>query len=343
MRAMLATSARLLKLLTLLQARSSWSGDLLAERLGVTGRTVRRDVQRLRSLGYPVEAFPGVGGGYRLGSGGSLPPLLLDDEEAVAVAVCLRTAAGGTVAGIGDAAMHALAKLEQLLPSRLRTQVAAVQGATDSLPAGTPTVDPSSLLQLARACRDQVRVSFGYVSHDGTPTERRVEPHRLVCTGRRWYLVARDTERGDWRSFRVDRLHALTSSTIPFVVVDAPDAVEFVARGVSTAVYRYQARIRLAMPAAQAVERVPPATGVVVPRDEGSCELTTGADSVEAIAVHLAMLGCDFAVLAPPELGEAVQTLADRLLRAATSTGEPGVGEGPRPKPGAGPRHGQGG
>lgn len=340
---MLASSARLLKLLTLLPARTSWSGRDLADRLAITERTVRRDVERLRELGYTVEASSGVGGGYRLGRGRALPPLVLDDEEAVAVAVSLRTAAGGTVDGIGDAAMHALAKLEQLLPSRLRSQVAAVQVATDSISAGTPTVDPSSLLQLALACRDEVLVSFGYVSHDGEATQRRVEPHRLVCTGRRWYLVARDVDRGGWRSFRVDRLHDVTSSTIPFVARDAPDAVEFVARGVSSAVYRYQASVRLAMPAERAAEQVSPATGVVVPVDEQSCELTTGADSLETIALHLALLECDFEVLAPPALGDAVQALAHRLLRASTSAGTPGVGSGSQPKPRADAQHGRGG
>lgn len=246
---MLATSARLLQLLTLFQARAWWSGADISERLEVTERTVRRDVERLRELGYPVEASPGVGGGYRLGRGKALPPLLLDDEEAVAVAVSLSTAAGGTVTGIGDSAMRALAKLEQVLPSRLRSQVTALQAATESMSAGTPTVDPAALLQLARASRDRVRVSFGYLSHEGTPTERRVEPHRLVCTGRRWYLVARDVDRDDWRCFRVDRLHAVAASTTRFVPRDAPDAVQFVVRGVSSVVYRYPARVRLAMSA----------------------------------------------------------------------------------------------
>jgi len=319
---MLATSARLLQLLTLFQARAWWSGADISERLEVTERTVRRDVERLRELGYPVEASPGVGGGYRLGRGKALPPLLLDDEEAVAVAVSLSTAAGGTVTGIGDSAMRALAKLEQVLPSRLRSQVTALQAATESMSAGTPTVDPAALLQLARASRDRVRVSFGYLSHEGTPTERRVEPHRLVCTGRRWYLVARDVDRDDWRCFRVDRLHAVAVSTTRFLPRDAPDAVQFVMRGVSSAVYRYQARVRLAMSAERIADRVPPATAVVVPIDEQSCELTTGADSLEAMALHLAMLGCDFEVLEPPALAQQVRVLADRLLRGAGEAGE---------------------
>ncbi len=251
---MLATSTRLLRLLTLMQGRTTWSGADLADRLQVTERTVRRDVERLRELGYPVEASPGVGGGYRLGRGKALPPLILDDEEAVAVAVSLRTAAGGTVAGVEDSAMRALVKLEQVLPTRLRSQVTAVQAATESMAAGTPPVDATTLLALARACRDQERIGFGYTSHDGERTDRRVEPHRLVSTGRRWYLVARDVDRDDWRSFRVDRLHSVTASGPRFTPVDPPDAVEFVSRGASTEVYPYQARVRLAMSAAMAAD-----------------------------------------------------------------------------------------
>lgn len=311
------TANRLLRLLSLLQSRSHWSGAEIADRLQVTERTVRRDVDRLRELGYPVAASPGLGGGYRLGRGKALPPLVLDDEEAVAVAVSLRTAAGGTVAGIDDSAMRALAKLEQLLPTRLRAQVAAVQAATETVAAGTPSVDHSTLLTLAQACRDQMRVGFSYESRDGTRTERRVEPHRLVCTGRRWYLVARDRDRDAWRSFRVDRLSAVTASGPCFVPADPPDAVAFVTKGVSTAPYRYQARVRLHISAERAAEWISPSTGVLTPVDEATCELTTGADSLPSLAVHLAMVGCDFDIHEPPALADAVHELSDRLLRAA--------------------------
>ncbi|MEJ7630584.1 MAG: YafY family protein [Nocardioidaceae bacterium] len=314
------TANRLLRLLTLLQSRSLWTGEEVAERLEVTERTVRRDVDRLRELGYPVEASPGVGGGYRLGRGKALPPLILDDEEAVAVAVSLRTAAGGTVAGIDDAAMRAVAKLEQLLPSRLRSQVSAVQAATESMSAGTPSVDAGTLLALAQACRDQRRVGFRYVSHHGARTERRVEPHRLVCTGRRWYLVARDCDRDAWRSFRVDRVDEVMVTGPRFVPTDPPDAVAFVTDGVSTSVYRYQARVRLYISAEQAAEWISPSTGVVVPLDETHCQLTTGADSLPAIALNLAMLGCDFEILEPSALVDAVRALATRLDRAASGS-----------------------
>lgn len=314
---MLATSTRLLGLLTLMQARTTWSGAELADRLQVTERTVRRDVERLRALSYPVEASPGVGGGYRLGPGKALPPLILDDEEAVAVAISLHTAASGTVAGVADTALSALAKLEQVLPTRLRSQVAAMHSATRSVAAGPPSVEPSVLLELSQACRDSKGVRFGYVSHDGTSSDRHVEPHRLVCTGRRWYLVARDVDREAWRSFRIDRLHSLKTTDCQFVPANPPDAVEFVTRGVSTGAYRYRARVRLAMSASSAAEWITPTTGIVESVDEDSCDLTAGANSLEAIAFHLAMFGCEFEVLEPPALADAMRVMAGRLLSGA--------------------------
>lgn len=205
---MLETSARLLRLLSLLQARPDWAGPELARRLEVTPRTLRRDVARLRDLGYPVHATTGVAGGYRLGAGASLPPLLLDDEEAVAVAVSLRTAASQSVAGLAETALRALAKLEQVLPARLRARTAAIQQATVALPRTAPAVDPGLLATLATACRDSRALAFGYRSRGGAANQRQAEPYRLVHTGYRWYLVARDTGRDDWRTFRVDRTAA---------------------------------------------------------------------------------------------------------------------------------------
>src|SRR3954447_8122137 len=203
---MLETSSRLLELLSLLQARREWSGAELADRLEVGVRTVRRDMERLRRLGYPVSATRGVAGGYRLGAGAQLPPLLLDEEEAVAVAVGLRTAASGGVAGIEKPAVRALGKLEQVLPKRLRRRVNALGAATVPYPVTGPRVDPETLAAIATAARDNERLRLAYRSHDGTATRRLVEPHRLVHTGRRWYLVAYDTDRADWRTFRVDRI-----------------------------------------------------------------------------------------------------------------------------------------
>lgn len=206
--AMLETSARLLRLLSLLQAHRDWSGADLADRLGVTPRTVRRDVDRLRELGYPVNASPGTGGGYQLGAGAELPPLLLDDDEAVAVAVGLRTAAGQGIEGIGETSVRALAKLEQVLPNRLRRRVSALNAFTVPMlrGSGPSAVDPAVLTELANACRDCERLRFEYLDHGGSPTRRTVEPHRLVCTEHRWYLVAWDVDRDDWRTFRVDRI-----------------------------------------------------------------------------------------------------------------------------------------
>ncbi len=315
------TANRLLRLLSLLQARSFCRGSELADQLGVTERTVRRDVDRLRELGYPVLASPGVGGGYQLGRGSVMPPLVLDDEEAVAVAVSLRTAAGGTVAGIGDAAMRAAAKLEQVLPTRLRQQISAVQGATDAMSAGTPVVDPATLLALAQACRDRLRTGFRYERHDGTVSDRRVEPYRLVSTGRRWYLVAFDREREAWRSFRVDRLHDVEATGPRFTPPDdPPDAVAFVTHGVSVAPYRHRVRVRLHVSVERAAEWIAPSTGSLVALDDEHCELTSGADSLEAIAVHLALLDCDFDILEPDELRVTLRTVAERLARAAAGS-----------------------
>ncbi|SPT58193.1 Proteasome accessory factor B [Actinomadura madurae] len=203
---MLEASARLLRLLSLLQTRADWTGAELAERLQVSVRTVRYDIGKLRDLGYPVHAVPGAAGGYRLGAGAALPPLLLDDEEAVAVAVSLRTAAGGTVTGIEETSVRALAKLEQVLPSRLRRRVGALHDYTTRLTPGGPTVSADVLATVAAACRDHRRLRFGYRKHDGSETARDVEPYRLVHTGRRWYLTAWDVARDGWRTFRVDRL-----------------------------------------------------------------------------------------------------------------------------------------
>lgn len=314
---MLDSSARLLRLLSLLQSRREWAGGELAARMGVTTRTVRRDVERLRALGYPVDATPGAGGGYRLGAGASLPPLLLDDEEAVAVAVGLRTAAGGTIAGIEETSLRALAKLEQVLPSRLRRRVGALQASTVALTGAGPTVEASTLAVLAAACRDAERLRFGYIDRDGAASSRWVEPHRLVHTGRRWYLVARDVTRDDWRSFRVDRIGEPLPTGQRFTPQDPPDAAAYVSESVSVAPYRYRARVRLHAPVHAVAQRVPPTVGQLAALDADTCELTTGSDSLDAIATHLAWLGVDFDVLEPGQLVDRVRMLADRLQRCA--------------------------
>src|SRR2546421_7757916 len=262
---MLETSARLLTLLSLLQARRDWTGPELAERLEVGVRTVRRDVDRLRRLGYPVQATPGVAGGYRLGAGASLPPLLLDEEEAVAVAVGLRTAASVGVAGIEETSVRALAKLEQVLPTRLRRRVNAVGSATVPYPRYGPVVDAEVLAVIATGCRDQERLRFRYRSHDGKASRRMVEPHRLVHTGRRWYLVAWDADREDWRTFRVDRIDPPLSTDRRFTPRHPPpkDIAAYVPLPVSSAWDPLPAGVITYAPPAGVAGRGPPYAGTM--------------------------------------------------------------------------------
>jgi len=315
----LDASARLLRLLSLLPSRPEWTGPELAGRLDVTVRTLRRDVAKLRDLGYPVRAAPGIAGGYRLGAGTKLPPLPLDDEEAVAIALSLRTATSSTATGIAETALRALAKLEGILPQRLHARTAAVKLATVPLPTQTATVDPDILVAIAEACQGQQRVGFAYQRHDGTAGARTVEPHRLVHTGRRWYLVARDRERDDWRTFRVDRISELRTTGIRFTPHDPPDAAAFVADAITTAPYRFQARIKVSAPAHFVAAQVPATTGVVEAIDDNSCLLTTGADSLRYLAMQLTGLGPDFEVLEPPQLVDELRTMADRLTRVLSA------------------------
>lgn len=316
------TSARLLKLLSLLQARRDWSGADLAERLEVTERTVRRDIGRLRDLGYPVHATRGTDGGYRLGAGAVMPPLLLDDDEAVAVAVGLRTAARSPVTGIEETSVRALVKLENVLPSRLRRRVSAVADYTVPVPPDSPppAVDPAVLTTLASACRDHEQLRLDYRTHDGRSSVRTVEPHRLVSWGQKWYLLGWDTDRGDWRTFRVDRILPRSPAGPRFTPRDLPeggDVAAYVARGVSAAAFRFRARVTVHLPAAVLAERLPAAVGVTIEAiDEQSCRLACGADSAEGLAVYLSLLDADFTVSEPPELVARVRVLAARYHRA---------------------------
>ncbi|MEQ4208682.1 YafY family protein [Actinopolymorpha sp. B9G3] len=314
------TSGRLLQLLSLLQNRRDWSGAELAERLGVTVRTVRRDVDRLRALGYPVHATRGTAG-YRLGAGASLPPLLLDDDEAVAVAAGLRTAAGGTVAGIEETSVRALAKLEQVLPSRLRHRISALQAVTVPMASGAATVDPGALTLIATCCRDHDRLRFDYQAHDRSSSVRTVEPHRLVHTGRRWYLVAYDLDRHDWRTFRVDRITPRAPTGPRFAPREPPDPdiATYASRGVSTRTYRYQARFTMHAPAEVVADRVTPTSGVVEAVDADTCLLHTGSNSLEELAIYVGVLGFDFHVHEPAALVPHIRTLAARFGRAAQS------------------------
>jgi predicted DNA-binding transcriptional regulator YafY len=315
----LETSARLLRLLSLLQTPREWTGAELGQRLGVSPRTIRNDVDKLRELGYPVLATRGPAGGYRLGAGAAMPPLLLDDEEAVAVAVGLRTSAGGAVAGIEEASLRALGKLEQVLPSRLRSRVSSLQSVITPVPGvAGPLVDPDVLTAIAAACRARERLRFSYVAHDGSASDREAEPYQLVNWGRRWYLVAFDIRRDDWRTFRADRISLRTPGGGRFVPRPLPsaDLAMWVSKRVATAGWRYRARVTVFAPAATVAERIGPYVGTVAAVDEGSCVLDTGSDSLSTLAVYLGMLGYDFRVESPPELASHVRALAERYQRA---------------------------
>jgi predicted DNA-binding transcriptional regulator YafY len=310
------TTERVLTLLGLLQQRPVWTGPELADRLGVTARTVRRDVERLRRLGYLVHASQGVGGGYQLGPGQDLPPLLLDDEEAIATAVSLLAGAGGGMAGAGDAALRALTKLDRVLPARLRHEVRALSGSVESFGTGRTPVDTEVLMTLARACRDEVESGFDYPSGREV-RRRRVEPYRLVASDRRWYLLAYDLDRDDWRSFRVDRMTAVSARTWRFRPRPAPDAATYVQEGVASRVYPHQARFLVHASAETVRAQVPAAAAVVRQRGSGLCEVLSGADSLDFVLMHVLLLGHDFEVLEPAELGSRCRALAEKLLSAA--------------------------
>ncbi|GLW93998.1 helix-turn-helix transcriptional regulator [Actinokineospora globicatena] len=302
---------RLLSLLGLLQARLDWTGPELARRLAVSPRTVRRDVERLRDLGYPVNAVGGVGGGYRLGVGARLPPLLLDDDEAVAVAVGLRTAAA--VTGIEEISARALAKLDHVLPARLRHQVNTIAAAMVTTPTPGSTVDTATLATIAAAVRDHHRLRFDYQG-----AQRDVEPYRLVHSGRRWYLFAWDTGRGDWRTFRVDRLAPRTPTGPRFPPRDLPDEDmgRYFVRTTTTTRYRHQARLTMHGPANEVADEVPPTIGLVEPIDDRTCTLHIGSDSLDQLAVWVAAFGFEFEVHEPEELRVHIQNLTARLSRS---------------------------
>ncbi len=326
------TSSRLLALLSLLQTPRMWSGTELATRLRVSRRTVRRDVERLRQLGYPVQATLGADGGYRLVAGTAMPPLLLDEEEAVAIAVGLRGAAANAIEGIEEASVRALAKLEQVLPSRLRHRVGAVSAATVPLPAaavaaGGSSVDPAVLAVVASASAAGQRLRFAYVSADGIRTRRLVEPGRLVTAGRRWYLVAYDTGHDDWRTFRVDRMTEplVTGQRFASRTPGDADPAEFAIGKVYSMAPVYRAAVTLHLPASRARDRV---AGDLEALDARSCRFTSEPDTLDWLASRLIMLGCEFDVHEPPELINHLAAVAARVGRA---TG-PGNGRGRGPK-----------
>jgi predicted DNA-binding transcriptional regulator YafY len=314
------TSSRLLTLLSLLQGRRDWPGGELADRLGVSGRTIRRDVDRLRELGYPVDSLTGPAGGYRLRAGTAMPPLLLDDDEAIAIAVGLRTAAGGSVAGIEETSVRALVKLEQVLPAHLRRRVQALQSVTQTLPLrGGPRVDPQHLTTIAAACRDRERLRFGYRARDDAATRREVEPHALVSVGRRWYLVAWDCGREDWRSFRVDRIANPSAGGRRFEPRELPaaNAASYVEQSLRSYPSRYQARVTVHT-SAQELSRRRWVGGDVEPIDDERCWYRTSDDDLDWLAIRITMLGYEFEVHEPPELVKRLRELGERVARATS-------------------------
>jgi predicted DNA-binding transcriptional regulator YafY len=357
------SAERLLRLLSMFTARRHWGGDELADRLGVTPRTIRRDVERLRDLGYQIHAVPGPAGGYELGGGSATPPLLLDDDAAVAVALGLRAVAagavaGGAVAGMAEAAGRAAAVVERVLPGRLTRRVDALHAAVVPLrpPLGdAPEVSAETLSLIALACRDGERLRFGYTDSRGRATRRHVEPYRLVFTARHWYLVAHDVDKREWRSFRLDRLdqkpgHDTAEGSAGYAdgrhrggpqrtgvrsrPPDPPDAARFVAEGIASGGYLHQARVRIAAPAPAVAALVPPQAAVIEAIDDTSCLLISGSDYLDAIAMHLALLDLPFTPLEPPELASRCAALARRLAGAATSatqSPEPASPEQPLP------------
>ncbi|MEV0295298.1 WYL domain-containing protein [Nocardia sp. NPDC050710] len=322
---MTPTTVRVLRLLSLLQDRAH-TGRELAERLGVTDRTLRNDIQRLRELGYPVHAERGAVGGYRLGRGSTMPPLLLDDDEAVAVAVAIGLAEDGStgIADITDHVGRALAKLEQILPKRLQRKVIALRNATAIGPATTGSREPDApvpaavLTTLAGAVRDGATVHIETDSGTADSTVREVEPYRLINWQRRWYLVAYGLDTHSWCAIPVARVLRATTGSRRFAARALPDQdlVAFVMRDVASTGWKVHARVTVMAPAEVVIARINPAVGVVEPVDDGSCILLTGADALETIAIYLSMLMMDFRVDGPPELVGHLRTLARRYTEA---------------------------
>jgi predicted DNA-binding transcriptional regulator YafY len=316
---MIQTSARLLQLLSLLQIRREWTGPALAERMQVTERTIRRDIGKLRTLGYPIHASPGIAGGYQLGAGAELPPLLLDDDEALAVALGLGAVAAGPVAGIGESSVRALAKHEQVLPSRLRRRFAALKNTVTTLPSDAAPVDPMQLTAISAAITDHRELSFDYTKADGGTGRRLVEPYRLVDTGRRWYFVAWDTEREDWRTFRADRISSMPTERKRFIPRQLPakDIAAYVQESITRSPYKYDVVVRLHAPVHEVAALVGPQTASLSAEGEDRTILRAGWDRLDTPAAHLASLGMDFEILSPAEFRDHARAVAERLIQAA--------------------------
>ncbi|MEV6112565.1 YafY family protein [Streptomyces sp. NPDC052109] len=317
---MLSSSARLIRLLSLLSARPSWTCAELAERMEVTDRTVRRDMARLRDLGYTVDSEAGPWGGYRLRAGSRLPPLILDDEEALAVAVGLREAALSDALGGDQAALSALLKLRQVLPRHIADRLGELDDAFVRLP-GTDgaQVRPGLLLELAAACRRGERARLSYTDAEGRSTVRDVDPYRLVHTGRRWFFVARDVTRGQWRTFRADRVDRLQSTGQRADLTDPPDPAHLVSRNIANGPYPLSATIRLPLPMAAALRVVPAAIGTHRPDGPDATVIDIGGPDPDGLARYLLGLGTPLRVLEPESVREALVRRTRELLDAQTA------------------------
>ena len=314
-------SRRMLTLLSTLQDGRTWSGTELARRLGTSPRTLRRDVDRLRELGYPVQARPGPGGHYRLVAGTAMPPLLLDDDEAVAIAVGLRLAAstrtGAEDQPDDDAAARALRKLEQVLPTRLRHKVSTVHRATETAPVRGAVVSTRLLSLVGTAAQQHERLVFAYRSRDGRVSERRVEPYRQVLAGRRWYLLCWDLDRGEWRTFRLDRVADARATGERFAPRELPAESAAAYLDAALKAPRHRAVLTFLAPSDEVADRLVNQDGTVEAIGPDRCRYTTWVDSFEWLAVTTAILGIEFRVEEPPAFAEYCAQLRDRLDRAA--------------------------
>lgn len=316
---MVETTERLLTILSLLQRRPEWSGPALADELGVTIRTVRRDIDRLRQLGYPVASTTGRTGRYRLTTGGTaIPPLMLDADEAITVAASLRAAAGAGLGTEPAVARRVLAKLEPVLPESLRHQVGALVESTDTLPDSGETVAADVLSTVTQACRDHERLVVDYQRADGVAGERTLDPHRVVATGRRWYLVARDRDRAEWRTYRLDRMRSVRPTGHRVVIDDPPEAAAFVQDAISTAPYEHRVRVEVDASMADLAPLVPPTTAVLSEIDAEHTMVTTGGDRLDLIAYHLLSLDRPFRVIEPAAMRDELARIAGRASSAVS-------------------------
>ena len=317
--AMADTSRRMLRLLTLLQTGRAWSGAELAGELGTSPRSLRRDVTRLRELGYPVEAPRGPGGHYRLAAGSAMPPLLLDDEETVAIAIGLQLARAGAVEGIADAAAQALRKVEQVLPQRLSAQAHGLLRAVEAAPPSWPGADGALLTELSAAAARHERVRLRHRRRDGGERERIVEPHRVVLLGRRWYLLAWDAERDDWRTFRLDRVERAQRLGQPFRPrpLPAERAVDFLRERFDAHAPEHLVVVTFHASVATVAERLSRKDGALEPLGDDRCRYSARVDSYEWMAVVLALAGLDYTIERPAAFAARTRELARRMTAAA--------------------------